>query len=381
MSSGTDARNPASKATVAIVVPGLSAGGTERIVSLVADHWANRGWRVSIFTFEAPGTAAYYHINSSITVEQLGSPSFRHSTLGSIRTAAHRALALRRAFRKSSPDVIVSFLTRTNVLTLLSTRGLRVPVVVSERNNPARQPFGAPWQWLRTFTYPKAFGLVTMTRGALEYFPKKMRPHEWIIPNPVELPPAWQEKRGNHSLVAVGRLVPQKGFDLLLRAFALAAREVPKWSLTIWGEGPDRAKLEQQRENLGLSTRVHFPGVTERPGIWIETADAFVLSSRYEGWGIVVLEAMAAGLPVVSFDCEWGPREMIKHGVDGLLVPAEDITSLSDALVKIMKDEKLRQQLGGAAAESVKRYSRERIMAEWDNVINDALQTKSKPPT
>lgn len=350
-------------------------------MSLIADHWAKRGWRVSILTFEAPGTASYYPINPSITVEQLGLPSAHESKLGSTRAAAHRALALRRVFRKSLPDVIVSFLTRTNVLTLLSTRGLRVPVVVSERNNPALQPFGAPWRWLRALTYPRAFGLVTMTRGALEYFPKEMRPREWVIPNPVELPHAWEEKRGNHTLVAVGRLVPQKGFDLLLQAFALAAGDAPKWSLTIWGEGPDRAKLERLRDDLGLAGRVRFPGVTERPGIWIETADAFVLSSRYEGWGIVLLEAMAAGLPVVSFDCEWGPREMIKHGSDGLLVPAEDIASLSNALVKIMTDEKLREQLGSAAAAAVKRYSREYILAEWDNVVCDALQAKSKIKT
>lgn len=374
-----DARTPEKSGTVTIVVPGLSAGGTERIVSLISEHWAERGWRVSILTFEAPGTAAYYPINPSITVEQLGSASSQPSKFGTVRAAVYRAFALRRAFRKSLPDVVVSFLTRTNVLTLLSTRGLSVPVVVSERNNPALQPFGAPWHWLRTLTYPRAFGLVTMTKGALEYFPKKMRRREWVIPNPVELPEAWQEKRGNHTLVAVGRLVPQKGFDLLLQAFARAAREAPEWSLTIWGEGPDRAKLERQRDELGLNGRVHLPGVTERPGIWIETADAFVLSSRYEGWGIVLLEAMAAGLPVVSFDCEWGPREMISHGADGLLVPAEDVAALSDALLSIMKDDTLRRQLGRAAAEAVKRYSRERVMAEWDNVVCDALQTKSKP--
>lgn len=379
MPSDAITRNPLNKTSVAIVVPGLSAGGTERIVSLIVDHWANRGLGVSIFTFETPGTSAYYRIDPAVSVVQLGSPSSGNSMLGSIRLAAHRAFALRRALRKSSPDVIVSFLTRTNVLTLLSTQGFGVPVIVSERNNPAVQPFGAPWLWLRAMTYPWAFGLVTMTRGALEYFPKKMRAREWIIPNPVELPADWHENRGNHALVAVGRLVPQKGFDLLLQAFASAAREAPEWSLIIWGEGPERTKLEQQRDALRLNSRVHFPGVTESPGMWIESADAFVLSSRYEGWGIVVLEAMAAGLPVVSFDCEWGPREMINDEVDGLLVPAEDVSLLSNALLRIMKDENLRQRLGNTAAESVKRFSREQIMMEWDKVIDSALQTKSEP--
>src|SRR3546814_10544152 len=105
-------------------------------------------------------------------------------------------------------------------------------------------------------------------------------------------------------MAAVGRLVPQKGFDRLLDAFSRIATDHPDWTLVIWGEGPDRAALEEQRRRLGLDGRVEMPGVSKQPGVWIEQSDLFILSSRFEGWGLVLGEAMAAGLPVISFDCD-----------------------------------------------------------------------------
>lgn len=131
--------------------------------------------------------------------------------------------------------------------------------------------------------------------------------------------------------------------------------------------------LERKRKSLGLEGRVEFPGVTSKPGLWVETADVFVLSSRYEGWGIVLLEAMAAGLPVVSFNCKWGPAAMITHRVDGLLVPAEDVDALAADLKSVMSDEDLCERLGKHAAESALRYAPENILAQWDAVAELVL--------
>jgi glycosyltransferase involved in cell wall biosynthesis len=252
-------------------------------------------------------------------------------------------------------------------------------VVVSERNNPELQTFGPFWTWLRARLYPRAFCLVTMTRGALDFFPAPLRPRGRVIPNPVDLPAGWRERRGSNVLAAVGRLVPQKGFDLLLPAFAEIAPRFPDWTLVIWGEGEKRAQLEQQRDSLGLRDRVRLPGVSDRPGAWVETADAFVLSSRYEGWGIVLLEAMAAGLPVVSFDCEWGPREMVADGIDGLLVPREDVTALARALAAVVGDPGLRARLGEAARASAQRFTPDKVVAGWDAVVDDALRAGPAP--
>jgi glycosyltransferase involved in cell wall biosynthesis len=358
---------------IVIVLPALSAGGSEQAVSAIASTWAARGRDVSVVTFEPPGTPVFHPLHPNVSLEQLGLPIQNNGPMRGLYNSARRVARLRALFRRIRPGVVISFLTRTNIVSLLAARGLGFPVVVSERNNPELQAFGPVWDWLRRTTYPKAFGLVTMTRGAMETFPPDLRRRSWVIPNQIVLPRDLAVRRDGTTLAAVGRLVPQKGFDLLLPAFARIAATHPAWKLVIWGEGPERERLEALRSRLGLEGRVEFPGVTERAGGWIETTDVFVLSSRYEGWGIVLLEAMAAGLPVVSFDCNFGPADMITNETDGLLVPNGDVEALAAALSRMLGDADLRRRLGDAAAASARRFESGPVMARWDEVVREAL--------
>jgi glycosyltransferase involved in cell wall biosynthesis len=256
---------------------------------------------------------------------------------------------------------------------VLATRGLGLPVIVSERNNPERQRFRATWRWLRARLYGVAYCVVTPSRGVLESFPRAIRARGRVIPNPVDLTPPRRRLTGTRRLVAVGRLVHQKGFDLLLRAFARIAPEHPEWTLTIWGEGDRRPPLEALRAELGLQEKVRLPGLTERPGQWVEEAEVFVLSSRFESFGNVVTEAMVAGLPVVAFDCPWGPGEILRDGDDGLLVPPEDVEALAAALRRLILDPDLRRRLGEAGARNVRRFRSDAIGAQWDALIGEAV--------
>ncbi|WP_440658323.1 glycosyltransferase family 4 protein [Ensifer adhaerens] len=364
-------------ARITIIVSALGAGGTEHVVSLVASHWARLGCAVTVITLEAPASEPYYKFDPRVAIERLDVPVQKASKLQAAWLVIRRLHRLRSVIRDSRPDFVLSFLTRTNVLTLLATRGLRFPVIVSERNNPAVQPFGPLWKWLQLRLYPRAFALVTMTKGALDYFSPEIRRLGRVIPNAINLPAGWENRRGNKMLTAVGRLTRQKGFDLLLEAFARIADTHPDWKLVIWGEGEARTELEAQRDALGLRDRVEMPGLTAKPGLWLETAEAFVLSSRYEGWGIVLLEAMAAGLPVVSFACDWGPTDMIADGEDGILVPNGDIAALADALSNLMADEALRARLAANAEANVRRYDAAHILSQWDVVALSALEHSS----
>lgn len=361
-------------ARITIVVSALGAGGTEHVVSLVSSHWARLGCAVTVITLEAPTSQPYYDLDPSVSIERLDLPTQKASKLRAAWLVINRLHRLRAVIRRSRPDFVLSFLTRTNVLTLLATTGRKFPVIVSERNNPAMQPFGPLWKWLQLRLYPRAFALVTMTKGALDYFPPGVRRSGRVIANAINLPAVWENRRGNKFLTAVGRLTSQKGFDLLLEAFAKVAPEHPEWKLVIWGEGEARKELEDQRDALGLNDRVEMPGVTARPGLWVETADAFVLSSRYEGWGIALLEAMASGVPVVSFACEWGPTDMIDHGEDGILVPNGDINALAEALSNLMGDSALRTRLAANAEANVRRYDAKHILSQWDSVAVAALE-------
>lgn len=365
--------------SIMIVLPGLAVGGSERVVSMLANRWAARGWTVTVASFEGQSTASYYSYDAAVRLVRLSTPVERRWLPIATLAVVRRVIALRRLVKRAKPDLVVSFLTRTNVMVLLSTLGMRVPVIVSERNNPSLQHVGPLWRRLRLRLYPRAFGLVTMTEGAMRYFQARMAVRGWVIPNAVQLPPIDRSPAPHLRLVAAGRLVPQKGFDLLLEAFAAIARQFPEWRLTIWGEGPERDSLERQRDRLGLAGRVELPGVSPLPGGWVASADAFVLSSRFEGWGIVLLEAMAAGLPVISFDCEWGPAEMITPGENGILVPVGDAQALSRALALVMCDPELRDRLGRAAAALGGNFAPERICELWDEVVAAAIATASDP--
>ena len=373
--------NPKSKPTspkITILLSGLGPGGTERVVSILSNEWVKLGYQVTVLCFEGSEVSPYYSLDLRVKLRRLGPPPRQLGRLVSLYSVILRVIALRRVLGKASPDVIISFLTRNNVLALLSTVGMKIPVVISERNNPKLQHLGIVWRVLRNLTFRRAFGLVTMTQGAMNYFPASMRGKRWVIPNPVIV--SYDREKQRHSakpniktLTAVGRLVKQKGFDLLIAAFAAVAISIPTWQLVIWGEGPERHALEKLVKDLAMEERILLPGVSKYPGGWINGSDAFVLSSRFEGWGNALLEAMASGLPVVSFDCEWGPAEMIADGVNGILVAREDVRGLSLAIATLMNDEELRRKLGAAAALSARKYSHDKILLQWNAVVSSAM--------
>jgi glycosyltransferase involved in cell wall biosynthesis len=357
---------------LALVISALGAGGAERVIVTLANAWAARGWQVALITFEPPGTKPYYPVDPRVTLRQLGIPSVGHPRWKAVRQGLRRVSALRQALRTMAPDLVIAFLAKINVLTMLASRGLAVPVIVSERNNPERQRFRGIWSWLRHWSYGAAWCVVTPSRGVLASFPRKIRARGRVIPNPVDLTCAAIPQRGKGRLVAVGRLVHQKGFDLLLRAFARIAPDHPEWTLTVWGEGEQRAALEALCAHLGVAGRVQLPGLTERPGRWVQEADIFVLSSRYESFGNVITEAMVAGLPVIAFECPWGPGEILRDGEDGLLVPPEDVGALAAAIRRLIVDADLRRRLGQAAARNVRRFARDAVIAQWDALVAEA---------
>jgi GalNAc-alpha-(1->4)-GalNAc-alpha-(1->3)-diNAcBac-PP-undecaprenol alpha-1,4-N-acetyl-D-galactosaminyltransferase len=198
-----------------------------------------------------------------------------------------------------------------------------------------------------------------------------------VIPNPVgykRCSAPSPKQSPERLLVTLGRLSPQKQFDYLLRAFERCGSRHPEWSLQIIGEGPDRQRLEALAADLGIGRRVRFSGVVPEPETILCEADLFVLTSRYEGFPNALLEAMACGLPVVSFDCPSGPREIIRDGIDGLLVPAQDVDALTTAMDRLMADQEGRRALGRRALEVTERFGIDRVMAMWDSVITECVE-------
>jgi glycosyltransferase involved in cell wall biosynthesis len=189
------------------------------------------------------------------------------------------------------------------------------------------------------------------------------------IPNGVpasERPPS---DLSNPVAIAAGRLTPQKGFDLLVSAYAQVAREQPEWTLKICGHGPLRHSLMAIAEECGVANRLVLPRHVPDMESELQQASIFVLSSRWEGFPLVVIEAMAKGLPVVAFDCPTGPAELVEHGVTGLLVPAGDTGALAAAMLELMRDEDKRRRFGAAAVERAANYNLDSIAKRWDALL------------
>jgi glycosyltransferase involved in cell wall biosynthesis len=292
-----------------------------------------------------------------------------------------RVLRLRRALKELRPDVLVSFLDRNNVLSLLASRGLDgMPVIVSERTDPNARSIGRAWEFMRRMVYPWADCVVVQSAHALTYFPPQVQAKGRVIPNPVVLPPSGPEAaRGpRRRVVTLGRLSKVKGHDMLIDAFAAVAGAFPDWDLAIVGEGPERKSLERAIRTRGLKDRVQLPGATEQVGDCLRAADLFVLPSRAEGFPNALAEAMACGLPVVSFDCHSGPSELIRDGVDGLLVPPADVTGLARAMARLMGSAPERAALGAAATDVLARFSEVRVMEQWESAIQSAMQANGR---
>jgi glycosyltransferase involved in cell wall biosynthesis len=368
---------PARRTKILVAIPSLSAGGAERVVTTLANEWSRQGRDVLIATFESPEQSSFYPLDVSVRRLALDLPPVSKPKWRAITHTFKRISRLRRAIQSERPDIIVSFLTKMNVISAIAADGLGVPVVISERNNPYVQRFNIFWDAARAYAFPKAFAFVTMTQGAAEFFPRNQRRRTRIIPNPVSIPSLVRRSDGK-SLTAVGRLTEQKRFDRLIEAFARVAADFPDWTLTIWGEGELRDALEAQVEALGLGDRIRLPGLTSAPGGWLASADILALSSDYEGWPNVVIEALAGGVPVVAVDCEFGVKEILQNGELGLIAPRDNIGAFAAALSRIMRDESLRRDFSQKGREAAKKYSTPAIAAQWDELIAEALVPKTR---
>ncbi len=351
-------------------------------MSIQADYWVGRGWDVTILTLDDGARAPFYRLDRRVRHLPLGLAFSSHGPGEAVANNLLRLQVLRRELRRIAPDAVVSFLPAMNVLAIMAARSLRVPVVVSERVDPFLYRIGATWDTLRMATYGLANAIVVQTHGALEFYPWPIRRRVTVIPNPVPLPVVEEQAEAlfprRPVVVGLGRLHREKGFDLLLEAMARLASVHPEWSLAVLGEGPARQELEALRDRLGLGDRVWLPGAVTDPARYLKQADLFVLPSRTEGFPNALCEAMACGLPVIAADCRSGPSEIVRPGLDGLLVPVEDVSALATAIDRLIRDAPLRKALASRAPEVLERFGMERVMGAWEDLLEQVVVESRK---
>lgn len=351
---------------ITLVISSLQRGGAERVMSIMANYWIAQGHDVTLLTID-PLELDTFELHPGIKRLALGLSGKSETAWQGFKNNIPRILRLRKVISELRPDVAISFMDRQNVMTVMATFGLPIPLIISERVDPRYEKINFYWNWARRLVYRFADALVIQaesirpwTRGIIS----ADRVH--VIPNPVHLQPIERNPEPDKIIVGMGRLVYQKGFDLLLNAFARCTQKYPDWRLVILGEGPERDHLKRLILELSLKEKVELPGVTMNPVVVLQKASLFVLSSRWEGFPNALLEAMACGLPVISFDCPSGPSEIIRHEVDGLLVPLEKAEALTEAMLLLMENEDKRNQLGAKAVEVHERFALDKIMGQWE---------------
>ena len=356
------------------VIPSLHRGGAERVMSMLTKQWAE-SHDVILAMFDASAPA--YHYGGRMFDLKCQAASTR---LTKARNALQRVLQLRDLMRRERPDHIITFMESANFPATLAAAlsGNLAKLSVSVRNDPSR--FTALQRTLLPIIYRLPARVVAVSKGVALALNGMGVPTAKVavIPNPVKVPPTppepyvrpEQPPLAEPFILAVGRLHKQKGFDQLLAAFA--ALQHPKLNLVILGEGRERRNLEALARQLGIDARVHMPGTTNDTTPWYRAAACFVLSSRHEGWPNVLMEAMANGCPAISFNCPFGPDEILEGGRHGILVEAGNISALTLALASFINAPEVeRARFALAGPQRALHFDLPSIAAQWLHTAHD----------
>jgi GalNAc-alpha-(1->4)-GalNAc-alpha-(1->3)-diNAcBac-PP-undecaprenol alpha-1,4-N-acetyl-D-galactosaminyltransferase len=359
---------------IAFIIPNIEAGGAERVASLLCNFWAARGHRITLVTFERLEATPFYPLHDTIAVHRLQACGGSQQTISSwFGRNFRRVRRLRDLMRELHPDIVVAFMTEANVVATCACLALRMPVVLSERNQPDRPGIGRIYKLARKIGYRFADALVVQTEQSAMWARARFRLPIHVIPNPVSIETSLAQRShqnptgdsATHQLIAVGRLTPQKGFDLLIKSFAALAPKHPKWRLTIYGEGPERGILELLKAESGRADRIELPGIRRDLLSALREGSLFVLPSRFEGYPNALLEALACGLPVVATSCPGGTAEILADGYYGKLVPPDDVSVLTEALDDMMSDPELREVYAIRARGAVTHLSMDILGKRW----------------
>ena len=372
---------------VTLVIAGLGGGGAERVCINLANAWAARGKYPLILTISQNKRAPAYKIDSRVERRDLGLPRApRADELNAITTAPilrllnsarcpqliHdlRTIAmLRDAILASEPDVVVSFIDRTNVRVLAAMPETGVPVVATEQTDAGRISLGK-WQGAREELYRHAAAVVApdpvIARGLAAKGARARAIHNALVPSP----PCQLRglNRSRKRVVTLSRLSAEKRPEFLVRSFASIARDYPDWDLEIYGDGPQRNMLEHLIEELA-QRRIRICGFSNEPYEVLATTDVFVSASRIEGFGNAIWEALACGVPVVAMDAGPAVRALVRHDIDGVIVSQNTMAALADALASLMSDETRRKAYASRAPEVVERFSFESALEQWDELF------------
>lgn len=378
-------REMESQLKIVYCIPAINeAGGMERVLSLKANYFAQHfGYQIYIVTTEGRTSSSFYHFHSSIKIHDLDIhfdahvPVYKRFFIHAWKRFLYKR-RLNQYLNRVNPDITIAMLRREVGFLASMTDG---SVKIAESHfykdrflyiNPQISSFLPKYIW--NFWIKKNVGklnklstFVVLTQEDKELWNEL--DNVIVIPNPMSFVSSSFSTCINHDVIAAGRYVYQKGFDMLISAWQEVTSMYPDWKLHIWGEGMLRDQLQKQIDAASIGNTCFLEGRSDDIAEKYVESSIFVLSSRFEGFGMVLIEAMACGIPVVSFTCPCGPRDIIQDGVNGLWVENGNVHELSRKIIYLIEHEDLRRRMGQNSAESISPYQIEKIALQWKELF------------
>ena len=346
------------------VISSMTANGAERVMSLLVNKAAHDGNKVVLVLLSS--NKIEYSIDPCIDIIFAGSNS-----VNTIKNVFNRIHKLREIMKKFKPEVVVSFLTTCNIYCCIASLGLKIPVIVSDRNDPTKDCVSKLRRIIRNCCYRIAAGCIFQTEEAKECFSAKIQSNSIVIPNPVKTDlPLWEADNENNVIIAAGRLTEQKNYKMMIDAFAIFSKNHEKFVLNIYGEGEDLEMLREYVTDKNLNNLIYFKGLIHNIHEKMQKATMYVLSSDYEGISNSLLEAMSIGLPCVSTDCPCGgSRHLITDGVSGFLTKVGDPVAFAKAMEIIADSKELAKKMGAEAYKTRYTHYEKEILAQYFEYI------------
>ena len=346
---------------IAIVTAAMTSGGAERVISQLLKEWCKQGIGCSLITtLKMP---VFYDIPEGVDFYEIGKLS-ENRLVDKIKKYAK----VRKIVKSIKPDVVLSLPEEIGIYVIASLLGTKIPVVVSERNNPWVMPDKKITRALRKMLYPFADGFVFQTKQAASFFSKKIQKKGVVLPNPLDLSRIPEPYKGEREkvIVSAGRLEKQKNFPLLIDAFSELYKTHNDYKLVIYGEGRLRKSLEEYAASKLPSGAWELPGRVNDLPDRVNKASVFALSSDYEGVPNVLIEALAMGVPCVSTDCApGGAAELIDDGVNGYLVPIGDKKALCEKLSRLVDAPDIADEFSKKSVEIKTKLDAKKVCDSW----------------
>lgn len=383
------------KIKIAYCIPALYyPSGMERVLTLKANYLAQHGYEIHIILTDGGDKPPYFPLDSSITLHQLDidfEEPYRYSLLRRIWLYQKKMHILERKLNQClcsiKSDITVSLLRRDiNIINRMTDGSVKVGEIHFDRLH--YRNFNISWlpscvnsyverHWINSLICElrKLSKFVVLTHEDATFWPELE--NICVIPNPVSFYPDILSDCSSKQVIAVGRYVAQKGFDRLITAWQKVVEKHPDWMLKIYGDGHLREDLHRQIVDLGLTESCFLEhSVADLVNKFRESSIS-VMSSRFEGFGLVIIEAMSCGVPVVAFTCHCGPRDIITDGKDGLLIEDGDIAGLAAGINHLIEDEELRKKMGQEARLRAAEFKLDVIGRQWVELF-ESLLTISK---